>query len=395
MNDRNNANINKKNIQKDKFTITYTVTDDLLMQALKLDESVFSKQEVGDFDMCKSWLEKNRDIYTFLLYEGRCIGYINFCRITNDTFNKFYEGKMKDYNLTQQDILPFEVGAHNRCLFMSIAIAKEFRDSYAILKLCDGFYKRLTDFKNKGILIQDVIIDCVSIDGVKFSIEQLCASYIRDSYNGKIYYTQDIFIKRPIPKINLELLNRENLKVASLIQYEIFKNNWCGYCDLLSEIESREKGIDIGLPVTYLIKHFNKPIGIIGLYELKQYPNTIWLNWFGILPKYRNRGFGTHALFMIINLARKFGRKEFRLVTYKIWNHQAQHIYQKTMQRAEPYTNKDDWQYAIKYGKPMIFSSSLVDKTVSKWNNKYVDLLSDETLHNNSLKKLREDGLIK
>ena len=42
----------------------------------------------------------------------------------------------------------------------------------------------------------------------------------------------------------------------------------------------------------------------------------------------------------------------------------------------------------------MIFSSSLVDKRISKWNNKFVDLLSDEILHKNSIKKLKEDGLI-
>ena len=64
------------------------------------------------------------------------------------------------------------------------------------------------------------------------------------------------------------------------------------------------------------------------------------------------------------------------------------------MQTSEFYTNKQDWQYAIKRGRAMIFSSSLVDKRISKWNNKFVDLLSDEILHKNSIKKLKEDGLI-
>ena len=93
-------------------------------------------------------------------------------------------------------------------------------------------------------------------------------------------------------------------------------------------------------------------------------------------------------------MARTYNKKEFRLITYKVWNVQAQSIYQKTMQRFEDYTNADDWQYAIQYGKPMIFSSSLVDKRVSKWNNKFVDLLADKTLHEASIKKLKEDGLI-
>ena len=200
--------------------------------------------------------------------------------------------------------------------------------------------------------------------------------------------------KNYFPSISLELLSQENLIEASLIQYEIFKNNWCGYCDLLKEVDDRECGQNVDLPKTYLIKWKNKNVGIIGLYLLPKYKNTVWLNWFGVLPEYRKQGIGTCALFKIISLARNLGYKEFRLVTYELWNNQAQHIYQKTMQIDECYTNKNDWLYAIKRGRAMIFSSSLVDKTVSKWNNKYVDLLGDKQLHENSMKKLKEDGLI-
>ena len=64
------------------------------------------------------------------------------------------------------------------------------------------------------------------------------------------------------------------------------------------------------------------------------------------------------------------------------------------MQRAEEYTNKDDWQKGIKEGKAMIFSSSLVDKKVSRWRNKFINLNDDVRLHNESIKKLKEDGLI-
>ena len=82
------------------------------------------------------------------------------------------------------------------------------------------------------------------------------------------------------------------------------------------------------------------------------------------------------------------------MVTYKVWNNTAQHIYHKIMQRSEYYTNCDDWQKGIKEGKAMIFSSSLIDKKISKWKNKYIDLNSDIILHNESIKKLKEDHLI-
>ena len=376
------------------FEITFQATDDILKQAIKLDKTVFSKRDVGNFETCKAMLKENNDMYTFLLYDKKCVGYVNFIRISDEAFKKFLAGKMKDFELTTQDILPFSKKEKNKCLLTSIVVAKSHRDSSAIIKLNEGFYDHLNVLKRRGIIIDEVVIDCVSIDGIKYVVENMGAKYVCDSFHGKIYHTYDIYNKLKPPKIDLEMLNNDNLKVTSLIQYEIFNNNWCGYCDLLSEVKGRQKYPNKLLPITYLVKYRSKAIGIIGLYELKNYKNTIWLNWFGILPEYRNRGFGTHALFKIIEIAREYNRKEFRLVTYKNWNYQAQNIYQKTMQLSEYYKNKDDWQYAIENGIPMIFSTSLFDKTITKWNNKFVDLLSDEILHKKSIKKLKKDGLI-
>lgn len=108
-----------------KYKIVYKATDKLLKEALNLDKQVFSKNDVGDFNTCKKWLKIEKNIYTFLVHENHCIGYINFARITDDCFNKFYDGKMKDYSLTENDILPFSKTESNRCHLISIVIAKE------------------------------------------------------------------------------------------------------------------------------------------------------------------------------------------------------------------------------------------------------------------------------
>lgn len=386
------SNYEKWNVND--FKISFDNSETLLKQAIEIDKQVFAKKDVGSFDMCARFLKRNKDMYTFLLYKNSCVGYINFCRVQDKVFEKFCKGNMKDYELTEQDVLPFSATEKNKTLFMSIALKKEFRDSKAVIILTDGFYQHLEALKKQGIYIDEAVADCVSVDGIKYVVQNFGAKYISDSRNGKIYYLFDLYARREIPKIQFELLSQKNLNEVAFIQYEIFKNNWCGYCDLLQEVKERKTKPKDALPVTYAIKYKHKIVGIIGLNELKQYPQTIWLNWFGIMPSYRRKGIGTHALFKIINLARTYNKKEFRLITYKVWNVQAQSIYQKTMQRFEDYTNADDWQYAIQYGKPMIFSSSLVDKRVSKWNNKFVDLLADKTLHEASIKKLKEDGLI-
>ena len=189
--------------------------------------------------LAKKWLKIEKNIYTFLVHENHCIGYINFARITDDCFNKFYDGKMKDYSLTENDILPFSKTENNRCHLISIVIAKGYRDSDAISALKEGFSRKIEKMKQAGIIIDDVIVDCVSIDGVKFVIEQFNAKFVTNSFNGKIYYSSSIYQeKRIFPTISLELLSRKNLRKASLIQYQISKNNWCGYCDLLQEVEA-------------------------------------------------------------------------------------------------------------------------------------------------------------
>lgn len=373
------------------FKITYEANDELLKQAIEIDKHVFNKAEVGNIDMCKKWLEANKDIYTFLLDGDVLVGYINFIRLTDECFEKFYKGQTKDYKLSLSDILPFTKG-ENRCLFMSIAIRKDYRDGEAIIELRKGFDTKLKNFEKQGIHIKDVVIDCVSVDGIKYSIDKLNANYVKKSKSeGKLYYSNNIFENRTMPKISFELLNRKNLKEIAQIQYQLFKDYWCGYADFLLEIENRQKN---KLPVTYLIKHKGKSVGIIGLYELEEYKDVVWLNWYGVLPEYRNHGIGTHAFFKIVELARNYGKKEFRLVTYRVWNNKAQKIYRKTTQIAEEYKNKNDWQYGINVGKAMIYSLSLVDKKISKWKNKFINLNDDIRLHNESLRKLKEDKII-
>lgn len=44
------------------------------------------------------------------------------------------------------------------------------------------------------------------------------------------------------------------------------------------------------LPLELLVYFDDEPVGVIGLYKSKPFPDTIWLSWFGVLEKYRNNG---------------------------------------------------------------------------------------------------------
>ena len=186
-------------------------------------------------------------------------------------------------------------------------------------------------------------------------------------------------------------INEQNLKIAGIVQYEIFnESHSCGYLDYVAEVKNNNKS---NLPLDFLVYYRNSPIGVIGLYEVEENSNDIWLNWFGVLPKYRKHGFGTQMLLFALETAKKMGKKNFRLFTYSTWHAKAQGIYKRTMKLEESYTNKDDNQYCIEQGKPKIFSISLKNKVVERWRNKFIDLTSETELHIESIKQMMKDGL--
>ena len=234
--------------------------------------------------------------------------------IKKECYDKFRLGNYKDYMITTKDITPFVKDEDNYCLAMSIVIRKDLRDSKAIVKLWKGFLKKINKLKRRGIKIASVIADCVSIDGIKFFINNYNGKYICNSQDwGKIYEGNITNKYNRLPKLELKPLNKDNIKIAARFQYEIFKDsNSVGYCDYLDEINNNNN-IGNDWSQNYLIYYKRKPMGIIGLLKYQKYPQDIWLNWFGVMPKYRNKGIGTAALINIIKLARQHNCKNFRL----------------------------------------------------------------------------------
>jgi len=186
-----------------------------------------------------------------------------------------------------------------------------------------------------------------------------------------------------------------NVKIIGKIQYEIFKYaKGVGYCDYLDELKYEDKRIDKRLPINFLVYNQDIPVGIVGLYEMPGHKDDIWLNWLGVLPEHRRKGIGTAMLFHVINLAKKYGKKNFRLFSYENWHKQAISIYKKTMQVQESYLNKEDDLRLIIEGRCKIFSSSLVDKKPPLWNNEFINLSGEEELHRKSIEALVQSGVI-
>lgn len=191
-----------------------------------------------------------------------------------------------------------------------------------------------------------------------------------------------------IRNLRFEELDERNIKIVAKVQYEIFPNSsaYSGY-------KSKITGTRDSFYVAYIAYWNNKPVGVVGLDEIPEYSDTVWLSWFGLIKEYRRMGFGKQMLDFIENIAKQNHRRFLRLYTFEKWNSEAQKFYKNNMDIEEYYFNEEERQNIFE-GKPKIFSKSLCDEKISLWNNRFINISEDEDSHETSVLMMKQDGII-
>lgn len=170
-----------------KFEIVYYPNEDDVKGMIQLDGEAFCELDRGELNKCLEWKKICPDVYTAIKLDAKVIGYINFIAVTKKCYYRMKVGKLKDYELKSEDILPFKKG-ENYCLFMSVVIEKKFRDTEVVIRLSNAFFEKIYEMKKSGIMVDNILCDCVSKDGEKFIKENFSVKYICNSKNGtKIY----------------------------------------------------------------------------------------------------------------------------------------------------------------------------------------------------------------
>ena len=118
-----------------------------------------------------------------------------------DAYKKIMSGKLRDYQIDADIIKPFKKG-ENKCLFDSIVIHPKHRDTEAILRLWNGFIYKINELESQGMVVSSVVADCVSVDGIKYMINNFKSRYICNSSGGKIYEGKFFNMAKVIPKLN-------------------------------------------------------------------------------------------------------------------------------------------------------------------------------------------------
>lgn len=180
--------------------------------------------------------------------------------------------------------------------------------------------------------------------------------------------------------LKYEIVNLDNLDKA----YEIQKNTWPDdpdYDDLYDKaINTRNDNC------SFLVYDGNELIGLTGVDVFKEYSDTIWLDWFTILPEYRQKGYGEKVLTDTIEYCKKLKQYDVFRVEMTYWkNRPASFLYSKVMEIQEKYTREDIGEDKTN---TLIYSYSLSGK-LDLWNNRYLGIRE----YYNSLSK--KDDIIK
>lgn len=85
-------------------------------------------------------------------------------------------------------------------------------------------------------------------------------------------------------------VTQQNLKLAYTIQKEIFSDS-PDILHIKNSIDNNDPGY------AYWIVYENETaIGISGIYTVEADRDSVWLSWYGVLPKWRSKGFGRKIL---------------------------------------------------------------------------------------------------
>ncbi len=165
--------------------------------------------------------------------------------------------------------------------------------------------------------------------------------------------------------LKYEVLDLKNLDIAFKIQKEEWPND-PDYDDLYDKaVNTKDDNC------FFLVYDNNILVGITGVDVYDEYPDTIWLDWFTILPDYRRKGYGKKVLLDTIHYCKKLNRYDcFRIDTTYYENRPALFLYNKVMQLKENYTIEDTDTLKNNI---IIYSYSLNGK-LYPWNNKYLGL---------------------
>lgn len=166
--------------------------------------------------------------------------------------------------------------------------------------------------------------------------------------------------------MNFIEVQKNNLELAYEIQKKIFPDSPDALHMKMSVLEN------VPYFKFWIVYSNSTPIGISGIYTVNCDPESIWLNWFGILPNFRRQGFGKKMLLKTIEKCLELEYfRYFRLHTSEYYNPNAIPLYNEVMDIKESYNNKKDENFN---NTALVYSLSLDGTPVTLWDDRYMEI---------------------
>lgn len=135
-----------------KFT---KATGEDAREEIELSEFIFGKA-LHDISTHQQWLKKNPDIDFVLRENERLVGYINMYPMKPKAIEQFMSGRVRGWELSIDDLLPYTPNSQVECIIMDIATTQEAPKQQRIqfgARLIGGLIDFIFDLMKQQIVI--------------------------------------------------------------------------------------------------------------------------------------------------------------------------------------------------------------------------------------------------
>lgn len=130
-------------------------TDEDTREELELSEFIFGKA-LHDIPTHQEWLKKNPDIDFILKDDDRIVGYINIYPMKQRAIEQFMSGKMRGWELSIDDLLPYTPNSQVECIIMDVATTPEAPKQQRVqfgARLISGLINFIFDLAKQNVTI--------------------------------------------------------------------------------------------------------------------------------------------------------------------------------------------------------------------------------------------------
>ena len=143
------------------------MTEEQLLQALRLDRQVYSREYWLDTSTALAYLHTCPEIYTYAVDGNELVAYLNMSFIDESSYITLLSGAQNDLCICSANLMSPRSGQKNNLYFSSIVVSPQYRGQGIARRLLARCGEKLAKLAQKGIIFSGVIADVVSPAGEK------------------------------------------------------------------------------------------------------------------------------------------------------------------------------------------------------------------------------------